>query len=83
MTVRLQLRPEIEAELLAQARSHGVSLEAYLEQLLHERGPTVMPPNISAADKASTFESWARGHSRTPPLLDQAVRRENLVRDAR
>jgi len=82
MTVKLQLKPEAEAELLAQAQARGLSLEAYLEQVLQERSRTMTPPNISAADKASAFETWAHSHPRTPPLPDEAVRRENLVRDA-
>ena len=82
MTVRLQLKPEVEAELLAQARARGLSLEAYLEQVLQERSRTMMPPNVSSSDQASAFETWAHSHQRTPPLPDEAVRRENLVRDA-
>ena len=34
MTVKLELKPKIEAELAAQARSKGLSLEVYLEQVL-------------------------------------------------
>lgn len=82
MTVKLQLKPDVEAGLLAQARARGLSLEAYLEQVLQERSRTMTPSNISAADKASAFENWAHSHPRTPPLPDEAVRRENLVRDA-
>ena len=33
MTVKLQLKPEVEAGLLAQAQARGLSLEAYLEQI--------------------------------------------------
>jgi len=32
MTVKLQLGPEVEAGLLAQAQARGLSLEAYLAQ---------------------------------------------------
>ncbi|MGB8888887.1 MAG: hypothetical protein WCC87_19310 [Candidatus Korobacteraceae bacterium] len=34
MTVTLELKPEIEAGLVAQAHARGLSLEAYLEQVL-------------------------------------------------
>jgi hypothetical protein len=34
VTVKLELKPEIEAALLAQAHACGVSLEAYLDQVL-------------------------------------------------
>jgi hypothetical protein len=34
VTVKLDLKPEIEAALLAQARARGMSLAAYLNQVL-------------------------------------------------
>ena len=34
MTVKLDLKPELEAGLLAQAHARGLSLEAYLDQVL-------------------------------------------------
>jgi len=34
VTVKLELKPEIEAALLAQAHARGLSLEAYLDQVL-------------------------------------------------
>lgn len=83
MTVKVQLRPEVEAELVAQAQARGLSLEAYLEQVLQERSRVPTPPAADAAERALAFETWARNHRLTPPLPDDAVRRQNLVRDAR
>jgi predicted HicB family RNase H-like nuclease len=37
MTMKLELTPELQAGLLAQARQNGLSLEAYAEQVLRER----------------------------------------------
>jgi hypothetical protein len=37
MTVQLELTPEVQAGLLAQAQSNGLSLEAYAELVLRER----------------------------------------------
>ena len=34
MTVKLELKPEIEARLAAQAEAQGLSLESYLDQVL-------------------------------------------------
>jgi len=82
MTVKLQLKPEVEAELLAQAQARGLSLEAYLEQVLQERSRTMVPPNIDVAERASAFETWAHSHPLTPPFPDEVVRREQLIRDA-
>jgi hypothetical protein len=37
MTVKLELPPEVEAGLLAQAQASGLPLEAYVEQLLRQQ----------------------------------------------
>ena len=34
MTLKLEIDKDVEAELIAQAHAHGLSLEAYAEQLL-------------------------------------------------
>lgn len=36
MTVKLKLKPEVEAGLASQAQARGLSLEAYLERVLRE-----------------------------------------------
>ena len=83
MTVRLELQPEVEAGLLALAQARGLSLEAYVEQVLQERSNTAITPFTGAAEKASAFEAWAHNHPPAPPLPDDALRREHLIRDAR
>ena len=37
MTMKLDLEPDTEAGLLAQAQASGLSLEAYVQQLLREK----------------------------------------------
>lgn len=81
MTVKVQLKPEVEAELLAEAREKGLSLEAYLAQVLQERTRVRTPSSASAAARAHAFETWAHSRPISSPLSDQAVRRESLVRD--
>jgi hypothetical protein len=45
MTVKLELPPEVQAGLLAQAQESGLSLEAYVELVLRERsGAAASPP---------------------------------------
>lgn len=82
MTIKLQLPPEIEETLVAQAQARGLSLEAYLEQMLRELSRTATPPPATGAEKAAAFEAWAHSHPSTPALSDDAVKRQNLVRDA-
>ena len=82
MTVKLTLKPDVEAGLLAQAQARGVSLERYLEQILQERSRTLTPLSLEPVESAHAFETWAHHHPFTPPLSDDAVRREHLIRDA-
>jgi|HubBroStandDraft_2_1064218.scaffolds.fasta_scaffold3722765_1 hypothetical protein len=43
MTMKLNLKPEIEAGLLAQAQARGLSLEGYLEQVLQSAAVSKRP----------------------------------------
>jgi hypothetical protein len=43
MTMKLDLKPEIEAGLLAQAQARGLSLEAYLDQVLQDAAVSKRP----------------------------------------
>lgn len=81
MTVKLDLKPDVEAGLLAQAEARGLSFEVYLEQVLRERSRAVDVSRSRPVDKARAFRAWAGNHPHTPPLSDDAIRRENLVRD--
>jgi hypothetical protein len=49
MTVKLDLTPELEAGLLAQAQAHGLSLELYAAQLLQR---AAAPPKRLASEKS-------------------------------
>ena len=80
MTVRLDLAPDVEAELLAQARLARLPLEEYLQRILRERTRSTASAGLASAAKAQSFEKWARSHRRTVPLPSEALRREHLVR---
>jgi len=56
MTITLEIRPEIEAELARQAQANGLKVETYIENLIAratDRGPTV--PQSSAQDMVELF----------------------------
>jgi len=55
MTVKLELTPEIEAGLLAQAQSQGMSLELYAAQLLQRAAIPLNPPRSSKKDLVELF----------------------------
>jgi hypothetical protein len=47
-----------------------------------QRQHTMQATDASSVEKARAFEAWARNHAITPPLSDEAIRRENLIRNA-
>jgi hypothetical protein len=83
MTVTLELTPELRARLVAQAQMRGLSLEAFVEQVLRERsGAPAGEATAATGKKAREFETWAHSHPDTPLLSDDAIKREHLIRDA-
>jgi hypothetical protein len=83
MTIHVELGPDVEAGLAAQAKARGVSLEAYVQQVLRDRSAAIGLSQGGPKERARLFEAWARDHPHTPPLSDEAIKRENLVRDGR
>ena len=74
---------DLRDDLVAQAKARGLSLEAYLQQVLKERSATPMPMKASeAAAKAREFRAFAKGHRPVGSLTDESLRREHLIRDA-
>jgi Arc/MetJ-type ribon-helix-helix transcriptional regulator len=59
------------------------ALTLWAEKERQRRSASSAQPALSAAEKAHVFESWVRSHAPTPLLSDEAIHRENLVRDAR
>jgi hypothetical protein len=81
MTVTIQLPSDIEADLLAQARKHGLELPQYLERLLRAQ---VSPRTVSAlspAERAAAWRESTRGLPHTPPLSDDAISRDSIYGD--
>jgi hypothetical protein len=52
MTMKLELTPEVQASLSAQARERGLSLEAYAEQVLRERASEAHRPALTRSQIA-------------------------------
>jgi hypothetical protein len=85
MTLTLELSPEREAALKAQAQARGMSVEEWLLQLADQLAP---PTSIAHLQKTNPkewmrqFRAWAESHDRTTPLLsDEAVSRESIYPD--
>ncbi len=85
MTLTLELSPERETALKAQAQARGMSVEEWLLQLADQLAP---PASIAYLQKTDPqewlrqFRAWAGGHDRTTPSLsDEAVSRESIYSD--
>jgi hypothetical protein len=77
MTVTIQLPPDIEADLVAQAQAQGLDLALYVEHVLRERSGATFSP----AERAEAWRQSTRGLPHTPPLSDDAISRESIYGD--
>jgi hypothetical protein len=81
MTVRLELRPEVEENLAAQARARGVPLDAYLQGVIEDlaRAETACP--ASPQDIEATLDRLAEMGKDLPHLPSSAFSRESIYQD--
>lgn len=56
MAVTLNLKPEVEAGLLAQAQASGMSLEAFAELVLREKSRESGSPRAVSSDERPIWE---------------------------
>ena len=78
MSITLNLRPEIEAGLLAQAQANGMTLEEYLLSMVEGAVFSAARKTLTPEQRAVAFEAWSASHRPTPPLSDDAVSREAM-----
>jgi hypothetical protein len=78
MTVTLNLKPELEAGLVAQAQASGMSVEEYLLSVVEGVVLPATRKTLSAEQRAKAFEAWSASHRTTLPLSDYAVSREGM-----
>jgi hypothetical protein len=78
MTVTLNLRPELEAGVFAQAQASGMTVEAYLLSVVEGAVLSTIQQKLSAEERGAAFEKWSAGHRKTPPLCDYAASRDAI-----
>jgi len=79
MSIEIDLKPEIEAELKVRAQKNGLSLSQYVQCILEQHVP-VQPVEsaMTPEERAKAFQDWAENFPsrRNTPLSDDAIIRE-------
>jgi hypothetical protein len=81
MAIQIDLNPQIEAELKAQAQRNGLPLSQYVQRILEEHVPgQPVKSNKTPAERAKAFQDWSLSfpRHRTTPLPDDAISREAI-----
>lgn len=78
MSVVIDLPPEIEADLTAQADAQGVPLLEYLRHLLEDHASVGTHHALTPDQRAAVWRALAKDLPHTPPLSDAAISRESI-----
>lgn len=83
MTIHVELNPEIEAQLAAEARAQGIPLEKVAERLLQEAlaSRSVLQGNLSADEFHAMLKSLAACSDELPNLPTESFTRESFYQD--
>ena len=83
MTIRVDLNPDTEARLEAEARAQGLSLERVAERLLEEAVArrSLAGGQISVEGFHRMLDAMAEGSERLPQLPTESFSRESFYED--
>jgi len=83
MTVTIEVPPEIEGDMLAQAQAEGMPVGKYLQSLLSGQVSARRDKSkLSPEEWIARFEAWVASHSgNTVVLPDAAMEREAIYGD--
>ena len=83
MTLQLDLEPEVQAGLLAQAQAAGLTPEQSLDRILQAVAQNSMPVLAQNTEEwARSFLTWVQSHPTDAPLLsEEALSREFIYRE--
>ncbi len=82
MTIIIDIKPEVQAELSRQAAAHGVDMITYAASLLEEAAQAPFrAKKLSPSELDETLREIAQFSQKIPLLPDEAFSRENLYRD--
>ena len=82
MTITVDIRPEVQAELARQAAAQGRAVEAYAASLLEEAVHLPAGASRLTQDRLeNTLREMAQFSHKIPALPDEAFTRESLYQD--
>ena len=81
MTITLELKPEVEERVLAQARAQGLSPERYLTSVIEAQVLPTEPPRASLEQFLAELDEFAEGTDDIPVLPPEALTREAIYGD--
>jgi hypothetical protein len=81
MTIRVELNPETEASLIAEARAKGLPMEKVAQQLLREglTGRSLSRDQVSVEEFHRMLDAMAEGSERLPDLPTESFSRESFL----
>jgi hypothetical protein len=82
MAIMLNLPPEVEARLEAQAQALGLQLNAYVLNLLQQQAAMEGPEQTMNLEQfEAELDALAQGSDRLPYLPAEALRRTSIYQD--
>jgi hypothetical protein len=81
MTIKLELKPDVEASLAARARARGVPLDAYLQSVIEQMALEESTPPASFEEFRATLDALAEMGRNLPHLPSAASSRESIYQD--
>jgi hypothetical protein len=83
MTIQIELSPESEARLVAEAQARGVPLETYAGSLLQQilASPVHSSGNLTIEKFHAMLDALAKGSERLPDLPTESFTRETFYED--
>ena len=82
--IQVQLSPEVEARIQAEARAQGIEAASYLKILIEKAvraNPGASRQAGTARDMHAFFEAMAANSDKIPQLPDEAFTRESFYQD--
>lgn len=83
MAVTIELKPEVEEQIIAEAKARGLSVEDYIQRKLEDRATTPDPNTLPFEEWSEKWDEWLHSHDyiKAPPLSDEAISRESIYRE--